>query len=684
MEKRNIIFIALLVVTVIGVYWRTLDYPLIWDDEIYFKHNLLFNENYPLKSALKFSYFSEQLGVQSQDHYYRPLLTASFLLENKLWGIKNVTLRLTNLMIYILALVFLFFFLKAQSDKNYFAEMGTLLFALYPLNLDNIVWVVGRGDLFLLLWGALTFLFLDFSIRKRRALFLVGSSLFYALGLFSKETCLLLLPLLVLYEVLKRKKVSVFYHSANLLIALSYFFLKNSVLGIKNIRFIFNQNIMEDIRAALGTLGFYARTLLFPISYDMFMPLKKAESLFYVLIGAGALFLILFLIIRTKRDQAIAWPLAALILFLGGHVALIFTNVFPFQIYSRYMMLPALGAFWILAEYLTRIKEKTRLSIVFILLVFFIPSIVINASAYRSKAAFWQRASRSFPDDEHVLLQRAKFLCENNDYLSAEVALNRILTLKVNPLTAVLTSLLYADIDMLRAKYENVLRWMKSIEEFEQDRDLAIAPQIRYFENSKTAKVQVSEGNFESAEKLLTDNIQRYGRFTEAYKELYNLYIGFQMWDRASRLETAMKKVFPRHFASLNTRLTQEQFENLPPDKKISFYVLGRDFDRAVQEVQKMPAPDLDHRIFLAKLSYFQGKEDQGRTAVTAILAPDPNNVEVLNKIGNFYLNELFRVREAMDYFDRSLSLNPAQPALLYLTTRLKKDYLSQLIEVWK
>ncbi len=684
MKKRNIIFIALLVVTVIGVYWRTLDYPLIWDDEIYFKHNLLFNENYPLKSALKFSYFSEQLGIQSQDHYYRPLLTASFLLENKLWGIKNVTLRLTNLLMYILALVFLFFFLKAQSDKNYFAEMGTLLFALYPLNLDNIVWVVGRGDLLLLLWGVLTFLFLDFSIRKRRTFFLVGSSLFYALGLFSKETSLLLLPLLVLYEVLKRKKVSVFYHSANLLITLSYFFLKNSVLGIKNIRFIFNQNIMEDIRAALGTLGFYARTLLFPISYDMFMPLKKAESLFYVLSGVAALLLILFLIIRIKRDKAIAWPLAVLILFLGGHVALIFTNVFPFQIYSRYMMLPALAVFWILAEYLTRIKEKTRLSIVFILLVFFIPSIVINASAYGSKAAFWQRASRSFPDDEHVLLQRAKFLYENNDYLSAEVALNRILALRVNPLTAVLTSLLYADIDMLRAKYENVLRWMKSIEEFEQDRDLAIAPQIRYFENSKTAKVQVSEGNFESAEKLLMDNIQRYGRFPEAYKELYNLYIGFQMWDKASRLEAAMKKVFPRHFASLDTRFTQEQFENLPLDKKISFYVLGRDFGRAVQEVQKMPDLDLEHRIFLAKLSYFQGKEDQGRTAVTAILAPDPNNVEVLNKIGNFYLNELFRAREAMDYFDRSLSLNPAQPTLLYLTTRLKRDYLSQLIEVWK
>jgi len=75
-----------LVVILFGIYWKTFDYDLIWDDEMYFKHNILFIENHPIGSAFKFGYFSEQLGVQGRDHYYRPLLTASFLLENKLWG----------------------------------------------------------------------------------------------------------------------------------------------------------------------------------------------------------------------------------------------------------------------------------------------------------------------------------------------------------------------------------------------------------------------------------------------------------------------------------------------------------------------------------------------------------------------------------------------------------------------
>jgi len=92
-------------------------------------------------------------------YYYRPLLTLSFMIENKLWGLKNTSLRLMNLIIYILSLIFLYFFLKEQSEKKYFAEIATLLFAFYPVNAENIVWAVARSDLLVLFWGTLTFLF---------------------------------------------------------------------------------------------------------------------------------------------------------------------------------------------------------------------------------------------------------------------------------------------------------------------------------------------------------------------------------------------------------------------------------------------------------------------------------------------------------------------------------------------
>ena len=195
-KNKSIILIIVLIITLSALYWKTLNYEFIWDSKIYFKQNILFTENNPLGSAFKLGYFHSSLGKTNIEDYYRPLLTTSFIIENKLWGIKNSTLRLMNVLIYILGLIFLYFFLKLQSEKKHFPEITTLLFALYPLNVDNIVWIVGRGDLLLLLWGSLTFLFLGLFIKKGKYYYLIASSFFYLLGIFSKEAFLFFLPVL--------------------------------------------------------------------------------------------------------------------------------------------------------------------------------------------------------------------------------------------------------------------------------------------------------------------------------------------------------------------------------------------------------------------------------------------------------------------------------------------------------
>jgi hypothetical protein len=303
MLKKDLAFLLALVVILFGIYWKTFNYDLIWDDEMYFKHNVLFIENHPISSAFKFGYFSQQLGIQGQDHYYRPLLTASFLLENKLWGIQPVTLRLTNLAIFLFGLTFLFFFLKRQTEYLYFPEIVTLLFALYPLNMDNIVWVVGRGDLLMFLWAMLCFLFLDLSLKKHRTFYLLLSSASFFLGILSKETFLFFFPVLFIYEAVKRKKITPLYHLANLAQIGLFFFLKNLVLDLKNIRFVLRADIGEDIKAAVGALGYYFRTMVFPLRYDEFISVQAAMKAFYVGIGIAAGLLLGFLLIRSVKAK---------------------------------------------------------------------------------------------------------------------------------------------------------------------------------------------------------------------------------------------------------------------------------------------------------------------------------------------------------------------------------------------
>jgi tetratricopeptide (TPR) repeat protein len=683
MKKKDLLYVVMLVIILFGLYWKTFNYELIWDDEVFFKYNLLFIENHPLSSAFKFGYFSEQLGVHGQDHYYRPLLTGSFLLENKVWGIQAVTLRLTNLMIFILALVFLFAFLKTQSDKIYFPEIATLLFALFPLNIDNIVWVVGRGDLLLLLWAALTFLSFERFLRNRNFLPFIGSLFFYLLGMLSKETFLLFFPILILYEWSKRKKITWVYHLGNLGITLIIFFVKNAVLGIKNLTLSDTSLLFRSLQEMLGTAGYYFRTIVFPFSYDMFLGRDRMTSLFYLCFGFLTLLFILFILFKAKKDRGIWLPGGIFAVFLLGHVPLIFTTIYPYQIYSRYMMIAGLGFVWIIAMFLTRIKEKARFTIVLILLLAFIPSLIISASSYKNKTAFWQRALKSSPNDPYALMQSAKTNYENNDYLSAELALNKSLSLSMKRETAIMVSLLYADIELARADYERLLRWLRSIEEFEHDPQVRIAPFVKYQINVKKAQVYFSQGEQDAAEKLLTDNIVAYPSLKEAYSGLYSLYTSTEQWEKAARLETTMKDVFPNHFGQIDTARMKAEYESLPFEKKMNLFIQNRHFSGAIALVNTLPALDLDHQFLLAKLFYYQGKAEAGEEIIHGILEKNPDDLEILNKVGYFYLSNLIRVREALPYFEKSLGLNPSQPEISYAVDRLKNNYLAKLKDPW-
>jgi len=682
--KKDLAFLLALVVILFGIYWKTFNYDLIWDDDIFFKYNVLFIENHPISSAFKFGYFSEQLGVQGQDHYYRPLLTATFLLENKLWGIQNVTLRLTNLVIYLFGLIFLFYFLKRQTEYLYFPEIVTLLFALYPLNMDSIVWVVGRGDLLGFLWAMLCFLFLDLSFKKHRAFYLFLSSGCFLLGIFSKETFLFLFPVLLVYEAVKRRKVASLYHLANLGSTGLFFFLKIFVLDIKNIRFVLRAGVGEDIKATLGTLGYYFRTMIFPLRYDMFVPVQEAMKAFYVGFGIAAAMFVLLLFYRSIKNRMLLFPAVLLAIFLGAHIVLVFTDIFPFQIYSRYMLVPGLALIWILASALKGIRERPRFVVTFAMLVLFIPAIVLNGTSYKNQTLFWQRAQQSLPRDAYVLFQSAKAAFENKDYLSAELSLNRSLSLDMKRETSILVSLLYADLEIVRADYPSALRWLNSIEEFESLPNVSVAPFIRYQLNEKKAKVEVSRGNLPAAEVSFEDNLARFSAVKESYTRLYDAYLGRCSWDKAAALEKVMRQVFPNYFRQIDTAGIRSNFEKLPVDKKMSFYVQYRNFDAALSLLQTLPNLDADHHLLLARLYYYKGLPEEGEKVIAGLYQAHAGDTEVLNRIGYFYLSDLLRVRPALTYFDRSLGLKPSQQEIAYLTSRLRSQYLDKLKLVWQ
>lgn len=677
-KNKSIIFIIFLIIILFALFWKTFNFELIWDSKIYFKQNPLFTENYPLWAAFKQSLLREPLGVNIIDFYYRPVLTLTFMMEHKLWGLQNTNLRIINLIIYIFSMIFLYSFFKLQSEKKYFAEIATLLFALFPLNVDNIVWIVGRSDLLVLFWGSLTFLFLELFIKKGKYLFLILSSSFYLFGIFSKEAFLFFIPVLFLYEFIKRKKISLPYHLANIFITLFFLILKSAILGIKNLRIILSSNIIENIKVAISSVGYYFRSIVFPFSYDMFLSMEEITNLKYLFLGILFILLFAFLLYKSKKELELIIPLSFIVFFIGGHLLVVYTTLYPFKVYARYMMIPALGFIWIFVKYLGLLAEKIRFTLVFIIVLLFIPSMIISAYSYKTELRYFQRANRSSPENSYILYKIANILHEKEDYLAAELALNKALQFKQLRETAMLINLLYADIEFRKAEHNKVFERLKRIEGYADSPHVELAPLMKFQIDHKKVLIYTCQGKFRPAEKLLKENIERYSNKKELYKELYNLYIGHTLWEKALAVEKMAKDLFPS-LKNLDTRQTKREFDSLSDKARIGFYIRHRNYAKAREIIYTMTPLNLDLKILLSKLYYWQGKEEDAKKIINEIILKYSENTRVLNTMGNFYLRDFIRVEEALFYFKKSLEINENQPAISNLVSYLTENYLNKL-----
>jgi tetratricopeptide (TPR) repeat protein len=684
MKNRKIIFVILLAVILFGIYWKTFNYELIWDDKILIRNNFLLQEDYPLIAAFKYGYLMEQMGLNKEDYYYRPIVSLSFILEKKLWGIHDFTLKLVNVLIYYLALIVIYRFFTRQSDKNNFPEIATLIFALYPLNVDNIVWVVGRCDLFMLLWGALALLFLDTYSSRGKPQDLALSSVFFVFGLLSKETIVFLIPILIIYDLVKSKRIAIPYHAANIGLTLLCFLLRNRFMGIRSLKYEFFASPVADLAAFIQTVGYYARSLFFPLHYDMFLPLADIFTSFYLVVGSLFLLLAVIFLYRSLCDRELLLPLALILCFLAGSSTLVFAVYYPFKVYSRYMMIPALGVSWLAAKAICRFQERTRGFLALALLVAFIPSVILNAYSYKDEIGFWTRVDKALPHDPYALIQLAQVYYNKKSVLKAEVLLNRALGYPIQKSTAVLIASLYADIEFARKDYDKLLRWIDSFRGLEDPPYLKLGPSIVYGNNFRLALYHIATGNTVEAERLLRTNISIFPNRRDNYEELYRMFVGYEIWDKAGEMERVIKGRFPISGKALDTEGMKEKIVRMTPEEKIGHFTRYRNYGKAINLAGLMTPLDDERRMKLASLYYHFGRPKEAEESVSRILEREAGLPETFNKIGYFYLTDFARAREAVYYFEKSLALKRDQPEIASLVISLTVGYLNKIRDVWE
>ncbi len=662
-RKEIIVYLLLLFIIIFGIYYNSLNSALIWDSRLQIEKNSLIVNNSSIFKAFKYGFW-EPMGYNlGRNDYYRPLTIASLILNKKILGDSNVSFKIVNLFLFYFILIILYFYFKSQLEQKYFAEIAVVVFAVFPLHIDNVVWVVGRCDLFLLLWGILSIYFLDRFITKDDRKNLVFATLFFLLALFSKESSVFFLPFFFFYELLKRRKITILYHIINLLSVLLLFFIKFQVNGFGGEKFHLFYPFIKNIYVFFGTIGYYFKSMILPFDFTMFSFIDNITNFHYIIWGIVSFCILIYLLYFSfKKDSSLKIPLLFVGIFLPFYIIFAYSNLYPYSISTRYIIVPFIGILWIGVKYFLKIKTNIKYFILILILSSFSLSTVYNSLYYENSELFWEKIYNREKNVPFIAAVYAKSLFKKRDLIKGEFVLKNALNYKMRNYTAVFIGVMYAKLEYSKANYNESLLWLKRIKRLKIDN----LNKILYYETK--ADIALSKGNFDKSEKIIKEAIKELGSVKELYYKLLYLYIGYEKWDKAQKIV----KKHPDIFRGNNIISIKQGFYSLTPLQKLDFFIKHKNYKSAIAVFKKLNRSSLKEQFKLAELLYRSGDEKQGKELIKSILLKNNKRYKILNSIGYFYLKRLSRGKEALKYFKLSLSLNANQPQLKKIVNYLE------------
>lgn len=133
-------------------------------------------------------------------HFYRPMLTLSYMADIHLSGGNNTWMyHLTNILLLGLTACLLFLLLRKFLIPLKLALLSTLIYCAHPLFISFTAWIPARADLLLLFFSLLSFLFFIEHFQTKKGIYLFLNWLAFTIALFCKEPAVFLPFVFIIY-----------------------------------------------------------------------------------------------------------------------------------------------------------------------------------------------------------------------------------------------------------------------------------------------------------------------------------------------------------------------------------------------------------------------------------------------------------------------------------------------------
>ena len=120
-------------------YYPALLGGFVWDDMTY-----LVNEREVRTWPGLWNIWFSPAEIEKEGHYW-PILYTTFWLEHKLWGFAPFGYHLVNLLLYMANVLLLWTLLRRLAVPGAWAIAA--VFAVHPMHVESVAWVMGRKDL---------------------------------------------------------------------------------------------------------------------------------------------------------------------------------------------------------------------------------------------------------------------------------------------------------------------------------------------------------------------------------------------------------------------------------------------------------------------------------------------------------------------------------------------------------
>jgi len=298
---------------------------------------------------------------ESRRDYYRPAVSAFFILNYKIWGLNPAGFHLTNILLHMITVIILYriglLLFEKEKDREPISLMAASIFAVHPVHNET----VGRAASGEVIFGFLVVISLYFYLKERRYLSLFA----FFLALLAKESAVMMpFALTVLSTDRKGLKKGLIEIIPYMSLVCLYLILRATFVDII-LGYSGAPTLFAKVLTMAAAFFDYIRLLVIPYHLSPFYPAKWYTSILEpkVMLAISVLMMIAFLAFKIRKEKVMLFSLSFFFLLLAPVVWRV--NTFPvgkedlMYIAERFLYMPAVGFAFFVSSYAVKfLKDR--------------------------------------------------------------------------------------------------------------------------------------------------------------------------------------------------------------------------------------------------------------------------------------------------------------------------------------